>query len=166
METNNPYRVFNKLILFTAESYLTNAIEEGLSTEPLHKQIVSGIRAYMSMGKFSKVEADAMIKLGTHKFIQNLTQTEISFVVYALELMKLYIDEVPQKYRKAIYLGVSNKKLKLGRATFAISMLKLKQRDPEQYVKTKETIDQSVITAKKFFAYCEDQIVTKKGEEI
>ena len=163
---SNPYRVFNKLILFTAESYLTNAIDEGLSAEPLHKSIVSGIRAYMSMGRFSKEEAKLMIKLGEHECIQNLTKTEISFVVYALELMKLYVDNVPREYRKSIHLGVSNSKLKMGRATFAVSMLKLKQRDIKQYNETKDIIDQSVLTAKKFFLYCEDEIVNKKGKEI
>jgi len=161
-KTDNPYLVFNKLILFTAEAYLSKSVEDGLTVEPLHKKIISGIRAYMVMGRFSKEEAKLLQNLGKHKYMQDLKKTEIAFVVYALELLRLYTEEVPQQFRKNIYLGVGNRELKKGRAFFALSMLRLKQRDAEQYRETREIIDTSVLIAKKFFMYCEDQLVTKK----
>ena len=108
-KTDNPYLVFNKLILFTAEAYLSKSVEDGLTIEPLHKKIISGIRAYMVMGRFSKEETKLLQKLGEHKYMQDLKKTEIAFVVYALELLRLYTEEVPQHYRKNIYLGVGNK---------------------------------------------------------
>ncbi len=166
LSNKNPYVVFNKLMLFTAEAYLSKAIEDGLTDETIHKKIVSGIRSYMVMSRFDQEEAKILQKLGEHEYMENLKKSEIAFVVYALEILRLYIEEIPQQYRKSIYLGVSNRELKKGRAYFAINMLRLKQRDAKQYEETRIIIDESVLTAKKFFMYCENQLVTKKGEEI
>ncbi len=159
--SNNPYILFNRLILFTVEAYLTKSKEDGHTDDEMHNRLISGIRAYQTMGRFSQEEAKLLQELGETETAKKIKQKEISFVVYALELMKLWIEEVPVQYRKSIYLGVSNKKLKLGRATFAMGMLRLKKEDKERYDNLKEIIDESVINAKHFFGYFQNELVKK-----
>ena len=152
------YTLFNRLILFTTEAYLARSIEEGLTQEEFHKKLVSGIRSFMVMGRFSKEEQKLLQELGEDPIMEKIKMTEVSFVVYALELMRLWVTEVPRKVRKNIYLGVSNKKLLLGRAYFVKTMLHLKQTDEESYKEKRQIIDDSVLNAKHFFAFFEERL--------
>jgi len=156
------YKLFKKLILFTVEGYLTKAMEEGLTQEPLHKDLVSGIRSYMTFGRLSPDEAKILIELGNDEYMEKIKKIEIAFVIFAMELMRLYVTEIPREERKGIYLGVSNKKLLHGRAYFAKTMLVMKQTNPEVYKEKREIIDDSVLTAKKFFGYTFDKLVKEK----
>ena len=160
------YSTFNRLILFTAEAYFARAIEEGLTQEPLHKKIVSGIRSYMTFGRFRKEEAKLLQELGEDPIMQKIKAIEISFVIYALELLRLWVTEVPRKARKSIYLGVSNKKLLMGRATFATTMIQMKRKDEDVYKEKREIIDSSVINAKHFFSFFEEKLVKEKGIKV
>ena len=150
--------VFNKLILFTAEAYLTKSIDDGLSNEDLHRRIIGGIRAYMVMGRFSGREAAILQSIGEDEYMQDLRAREISFVVYALELLRLWVELVPKEKRKNIHIGVSDKILRKGRATFAVSMLNLKKKDEAKYKELRQIIDESVLVAKNFFYYTQEKI--------
>ena len=150
---NKMNKIHEKLVLFTIQSYMENAIKDGLTNEPLHHRIVSGVSSYKMMGRFSSAELKLVRDIGEHAFMWKIKEVQISFVVYALELLKLLVDE---GYKFDI--RVSHKKLKMGKATFAIEMLKLKNRDSESYNETKEIIDVSVLTAKQFFYYTKEQI--------
>ncbi len=150
--------LFNKMILFTSEMYLQKAIDAGFTAEPLHKQIVDGVHSYLMVGKFSGEEAKMVLEMGDDEYLKNLKEIQISWVVYALELLRLWVTEIPHQDRKAIYLGVGNKKLKLGPGVFVMSMLNLKKEDKEKYEELSALIKESKITAKKFFMYTKNQI--------
>jgi len=156
------YLTFNRLILFTVEAYLARAIEEGLTHEEFHKKLVSGIRSFMVMGRFSKEEQERLKILGEDTIMEKIKNKEVSFVVYALELMRLWVTEVPREVRKNLYLGVSNKKLLLGRAYFVKTMLHLKHTDEENYKEKRQIIDESVLNAKHFFSFFEDKLTNLK----
>ncbi len=160
------YTTFNKLILFSVEQYLSQAIEEGTSTEQLHKDIIAGIRSFMTFGRFSKEEQERLERIGEHDTIQRLKAVEVSYVIYALELLRLWVTQVPREVRRNIHLGVGNKKLMMGKASFAIHLLKLKQQDMDTYKEKKKIIDESVKTARLFFHYMleELQVETDKPE--
>ena len=146
-------KLHEKLMLFTAQLYIESAIKDGLSKEPLHHRIVSGIASYKMMRRFSADELKLAQDIGEHEYMKELKKQEISYIVYALEILKLLVDD---GYKFDI--RVSHKKLKMGKATFAISMLDLKRRDSKEYLKTKDIIDVSVLTAKKFFYYTQEHI--------
>lgn len=155
------YTLFNRLILFTVEAYIARAIEDGTTHEDFHKKLVGGIRSFMVMGRFSKKESERLQKLGEDPIMEKIKNQEISFVVYALELMRLWVTEVPREVRKNIYLGVSNKKLLLGRAYFVKTMLHLKHTDEESYKEKRQIIDESVLNAKHFFSFFEEKLTCK-----
>ena len=150
--------IFNKVILFSVEAYLSKSIADGFSDEKLHKDIVSGINSYRMMGRFSRAEQDIVSIIGTDEFIRKVTDAEFSHVIYALELLRLWVTEVPRDARKHIYLGVGNKKIKGILGIFIMSMLRLKQHDKEAYATKKELITSSKIRAKQFFFYMDKKI--------
>ena len=159
------YVIFNKLILFTAEAYISGAAKDNMQMDSIHYKIMSGVRAYMSMGRFSRDEMMYLQTLSEDPELKSITQQNIAFLVMSLELMKLWVNEVPKEFRKHIYLGVSDKRLNIGRANYAIGMLKTKQQDPERYKDLKEMIVHSSITAKRFFAYHHRKIIEERGYE-
>lgn len=149
--------IHERLVLFTVQAYLENSIKEGLTKEDLHYRIVSGISSYKMMRRFSEDELKTVRELGEHEYMQNLKDIQISHIVYALELLKLLVDD---GYK--FHIGVSMRKLKMGRATFAIDMLKLKDKNIDDYEKTKAIIDESVVVAKQFFYYTQEQLKAVK----
>lgn len=155
----NDYITFNKMILFTVEAYLSAADNQGQTKEQMHKDLISGIRGYMTFCKFSPSQRQQLTDLENDAKLNALKKQEISFIVYAMELIKLWLENVPIQHRKHIHLGVSNKKLRAGRAYFALLMLQQKQLDKNEYDKKKEIIDVSVITAKHFFSYMKERLV-------
>ena len=152
--------IFNKLILFTVESYFSKAMEEGLTSEREHRAIVGAIRGFMTFGRFSKEEAELVIAIGKEPALKAITDTNISFVVFALEILKLWVELVDKKDRP--HLNISDKRLKTGRSKFVVSMLKLKTSDPEKYTELREIINDSVITAKKFIMYTHRRLLDEE----
>ena len=158
LNVSNPYITFNKLILFTVEAYITRSIEDGLSVDPLHLRLKSAIKGYMIMSRFSKEEAEKLFEFGKDPRLQRITEQDVSFLVFALELMKLLIEDVPRNMRP--HLNISDKRLKIGRGLFVVDMLKIKKRDEKRYKEFREIIDTSVVTAKQFYAYHFEKLVT------
>ena len=144
-----PKRQHEALILFTVQAYLERSIAGGITIDLFHRQIVGAIEAWKTMRRFSIEEVKLITEIGNDEYMQKLKQQEISFIVYALELMKQWADNAGRNDT----INVSKKKLKRGRATFAIDMLSLKKRDIEKYKETKQIIDDSVVNAKHFYSY-------------
>jgi len=143
------------LILFTVMETLSKEIVDGVSTNPFNKKIVSRLKSWSTMRRFSQEEAKYLVALGEDPYMDKLKKSEISYTVYALELLKQWAND--DDYTRSA-IGISKSKLRAGRAVFAIDMLKLKQRDAEKYANTKTIIDESVIVAKKFYSYTKEQI--------
>ena len=149
---------FNKLVLFTAEAYVTRSIEDGLSVDDLHLRLMRGIRRFMILGKFSPKEAKECIEFAADPRLQKIVAQDVSFLVFSLEIMKRWVETVPKAQRKHIHLGISDNELKIGRGMFVIDMLKMKKRDPEKYAELKELIDISVVTAKHWFDFHKEKV--------
>jgi len=150
-----------KLILFTAQAYFEAALKDGTTQEPLHKKIATAIEAWKMLRRFSAKERNLVVKIGEDEYMQKLKAEGVSFVVYALELIKLWADDAD--YRKSS-INISKKRLRMGRATFAVEMLKLKQKDEEKHKELREIIDVSVLTAKNFYHYTKEKISEAKKE--
>jgi hypothetical protein len=147
-----PEIVHLKLCLFTVQAYIETELVAGKTNETLHKRIVSGIESWKIFRRFSKEEALLIAMIGEDEFMQKQKQVQIAFIVYALEILDLTIA------RYKFDFGVSRRKMRGGRAFFATAMLREKRNNPERYAELKEIIDQSVLTAKKFFDYTDNRI--------
>jgi hypothetical protein len=147
----NDFNTLNKLILFTAEAYMSNALKEGLTHDPFHQKIVNGINNYSILCKFDKEQHSKVVAFGETEIGKKLRESEFSHIIFSLQLLQMWIDRVPREQRRHIALGVSNKKLLMGRASFALDMIKLKQRDEEKYAETRQIIDEAVLMGRHFF---------------
>lgn len=146
------YTTFNKMLLFTAGAYMENALAEGLTKDPFHRKLASGINSYKTLCKFSAEEFYKVKAFGETEVAKKVVESEFSHIIFALQLLQMWVDEIPHQHRKHIYLGVSNKKLLMGRASFAVDMLELKKRDKEKYDETRAIIDDGVVKGKHFFS--------------
>ena len=154
--------LFNKVILFTAEAYISQSIKDGMPIDPIHRKIQNGVKAYLAVGRFNKEEAQYLHKLGEDERIKKIMATDIAFVVFALEIMKMWVEQIPKSDRKGIYLGINDNKLRIGKANYAVDMLKTKRSHPEVYTEMRELIDTTSITAKHFFAFYYEKILENK----
>lgn len=153
----NPYIVFNKLILFTVTEYLEKAKAEGLTGEPFHNEIIGAISKYKTFAKFSVKEARIIIKMGESEAMHRIKEQQISWVVYALELLKLWVEAVPKKYRP--HLNISDERLRTGRSKFVMAMIRLKSADPKEHAHKQNIMNDSTVTAKKYLMYTHEQLV-------
>ena len=112
---------------------------------------------------FDDDEAKFMKTLETEHF-KKMMEPEISYLVFCLELARLWYKDVPKDKRP--HTGISGKKLLLGSRLYVIDMLKLKKENNEKYRETKELINQTNIVARKFYEYMKTNCVDKYyGEE-
>ena len=147
----NKYDTFNKAILYTIDSYIRASIKDGLEPSPLHFRIMGATKAYMTFNPLHKEDISALKSLAGNESLKRITSVKVSFLVYTLELIKQFIEQVPKEYRP--FLNISDKKLIIGRGSFAVGMLKLKQKDKEKHAELTEIINDRIVTAKHFFDF-------------
>lgn len=150
--------LFNALLLFTAQIYIQHDIDDGFNQSSRDRKIVAGVEAYRQMGRFSKEEHAIIKDIGEHEFMEKLKNQTVSRTVVALELLKLWVETTSRESRKNIHLGVGNRKLRAGAATFAIDLLKMKKTDIDKYNRTKNIVNDSKVNAKLYFSYVQEHI--------
>lgn len=155
----NKYDTLNKVILYTIKSYIEKSIEEGLEPSPLHFRLLGATRVFKRENPINDDDREAMKQIRESEELQRIVKTDVSFLVYTLELIKQYVEQVPKEYRPM--LNISDKKLIIGRGSFAVGMLQLKQRDAEKHAELTEIINDSIVTAKHFFSFHMRELIEK-----
>ncbi len=141
------YTLLNKVTLFTALEYFEAHRAETELPKKAEK-IYSALKMYQILHNFKPSEV--RIILSESDEIKKITARPVSYIVFALHLLKLWSEAVPKQSRD---LAISDKHLKYSRAIFMEDMLKLKMKDEETYQKKKEVIDDSIKVAEDFFSY-------------
>jgi len=146
----NPNDLHTALVLFTAASYLEEALKDGTSGEEFHRQVVTAIEGWKTFRRFSDEEVKLLQDMGKDEVMEKIKRIEISFVCYALTLLQLLANDTE---KRNVVLNVSKKKLMRGDSIFVVPMLQTKKSDPEKYDRLKRIIDESRINAKTFYHY-------------
>ena len=149
-------KLFQKVILFTIEAYLDDINPKDTYNYPFMLKIRTAIRGYLVWHKMSPEEADKVISTGKHEFMEKLTHQQIDRTIYALELLYLYIKEIPKRERAN--LNISDEKIKLAKAGLVTDVLKLKHKNTETGARIKEIVKESRVTAKQYYAYLEENL--------
>ena len=150
------YNTLNKLVLYTVNRYIGSAIEDGLEPSQLHYRIKFATKVFMENNPLTEEDMEIISKISSDEDFKKILSTQVSFLVFVLELMKLWVDTVPKEHRPN--LNINDKKLRIGRAMFALSMLELKQKDKDKHEELSSVIQDSVLTAKHFFSYHEKAV--------
>ena len=148
---NNSYNTLNKLILTTVNRYIETSIKDGLEPHTLHHRLKFATHVFMENNPLTKEDIEVVKRISSDEDFKKIISQDVSFLVFVLELMKQWVNEIPKEYRPN--LNISDKKLNVGRAMFALSMIELKQRDKDKHEELRKVIDDSVIVAKHFFGY-------------
>jgi hypothetical protein len=151
------YTLLNKVVLYTANRYIDSSIKEGLEPSVLHHRLKFAAKVFMERNPLTKEDMDVISKVSSDEDFQAIIGGQVSFLVFVLELVKLWVDAVPKESRPL--LNISDKKLRIGRAMFAIEMLQLKKTNIFKHEGLTAVINDSVSTAKAFFEYHERMTV-------
>jgi hypothetical protein len=108
----------------------------------------------MTFHRFSPEEYTEVMKIADTEFMKNMINIEVDRTIFALELLYLYVKDIPKKDRAN--LNISDKKLLNSKVELITDMLKLKQRNPDGYERIKEIVDDSRIAAKSYFGFIEN----------
>lgn len=152
----NPYTIFNRVALFTVQEYL-NRYKESAMLEEVHGKLRTAIGGYLIFHKFNKDQAKQVVKVTTSDEFKKICDHQISDIVFALEFIKLWVEDIPKQHRP--HLGIADHRLVMGRGTFAIAMIMMKKQDESKHAEKRQIIDDSVITAKHVYAYLKKEFV-------
>ena len=145
------YETLNKIVLFISQDYIQKTVDDGALIPDIMYRLKSSIAGYKKFHMFSEQEAKDVLKLAKSEEIDGIMSKKVSFIVFAMELMKLWQKEVPKRYRP--HLNISDKHFKLGGKVFWKQMMALKHSDAEDYDHKSSVIDDSISVANKFFNY-------------
>ena len=155
----NKYDLLNKSILYTVNRYIESACSEGLEPSKLHCDIRFATKVFMTSNALTEYDMEGISKIAKDEEFGKVINRSVSFYMFTLELMKLWVENIPKEYRPM--LNISDKRLSKGRAMYAISMLRLKQKDSEKYNEMSAIINDSIDTAKDFFEYHVNNVVVE-----
>ena len=131
--------------------YIDKMRQEDVELPEILSRLKVAIVGYKAHNKFTKEEADFILKCKNDEKLRSIINVEISHLVFILTLIKLWVELIPKKDRPI--LNISDKKLIKGKAEYALLMLKLKHSDEKAYKEKKVIIDKSVNTAEAFIDY-------------
>jgi len=143
-----------KLVLFTIEAYLDEINDETTYNYPFMIKLRTAIRGYMQFHKFSPDEYAVVKDIADTEFMKSMVDVEVDRTIFSLELLYLYVKEIPKKDRAN--LNISDKKLLGAKVDLVMDMLKLKKDRPDSYLRVKEIVTDSRIAAKKYFMFIEE----------
>lgn len=145
------YNVLNKVVLFIAQDYIERTVADDHKVPSILIRLKGAVAGYKLFHMFSYDEAQTVIKMAKSEDIDNIMSKEVSFTIFTMELMKLWILNVPREHRP--HLNISDKHFKIGGKMFWKQMIALKTEDSESYNLKTSIIDDSCSVAKEFFDY-------------
>ena len=154
----NKQSMFNNIILFTILDYIEKQVED---TETYQRdfmlRILSSLRGYRIMHKFSKEEAIYITEFGKKEEFQKVKDIEVDYAIYSISLLNRWLDVTDKKNRP--HLNISPNKIRKLESNLVMDMLRLKQRNTESYAKVKEIVNDSKLTAKKFVWLLQEELL-------
>ncbi len=154
----NKQSMFNKVILFTCLEYIEKQVEnKDTYRRDFMVRILSSLRSYRVMHRFSKEEAIYIAEFGKKEEFQKIKEKEVDYAIYSISLINLWLDIVDKKDRPV--LNISPVKIKQLQSNLVMDMLKLKQRDKGSYSVVKEIVFDSQLTAKIFIGLLEKELL-------
>ena len=148
-------QVLNKVVLFVVQDYLQRTAEE-TELPPILYRLKASIQGYKSFHMFSIEEATQVLEISKDAKLLAIMDKEVSFLVFAMEVMKLWTEDVDKKNRP--HLNISDKHFRLGGKHFWKQMMVLKKTDSEEYEEKTEVIDTSIDVAREFYKYHKEKL--------
>jgi len=139
--------MIHKLIFANIHNFIEQ--DDTAHLPPIVYRIQTKCRMYTINHPMTQEEAHLALSFMDDPKFKEIVDREVSFIIVALELMRLYIEKVDN----ATTLNINKGKLLMSYRIFVEGMLTLKQIDRERYEEKRKTIDDSKDMALALFSY-------------
>ncbi len=143
--TNKQINLLNRICAAQIYIWTESALEESKNIPDILLKIKPRVYASVVINRFDNEERKFIESIAKSDKIEALKQNQTSAVIQALEVLKLWTEDIPKE--KRINLNVSDKKLVVGKNHYLMDMLKLKKMNKDVYTETKDVIDKSMENA-------------------
>jgi len=157
----NKYDFLNRTVLAQSFIWVQNHIDkrDGELPDICYKIKTAGYNS-LHINRFSNEEAKLLEEITTSEEFNPIRNTDISLVVMALEVMRLWIEDVPKNKRPLI--NINDKKLLRGKNEYLMYMLAVKKSNPDIYQEQKDIIETTSANAQRWYNHMKDKLA--KGE--
>jgi len=161
---DNKYKLFTKVVLAMINQYVTahQKGNDGEVPDVLLKVSTKGF-AVRAINGFTDKEVETLMEIEKDPEFKEIKSREISYLIMSLIILKKWVELVPKNQRPI--MNISDKKMSIGKAQYAIHMLKAKQLKPEMYEKEKGIIEETETTANDWFAYFQNRLLQENEDE-
>ncbi len=144
IEMMNKYDLLNRTVLAQSNLWIQNHLDEkpGEEIPAICYKIKTAGYNSLHINRFSSEEAKLLKEATNSEEFKPIRETDISLIIMPLEVMKLWVEDVPKEHRPTI--NISDKKLLMGKNTYFSYMLEIKKSYPKMYKDQKEIIDRTV----------------------
>lgn len=151
MSQLSKYALLNKVLLANIKYWLEEEEKNNTTLPEIAIKLKSFAKRYLLIHHgFTQDEIDFMKTIETDHF-KKMLEPEISYLVFCLELARLWYQDIPKEGRPVINIG--RKHMLRGSRLYVVDMLKLKKEDEEKYKELRSILDDTRLVSRKFYEY-------------
>lgn len=121
-----------------------------------HKLKFEGYKS-KTINRFDESEADILREIGDREDFQELKTKPISLIVMALEVVRIWVEDIPAEER-CVKMNISDKKLLIGKNIYFRYMMGAKRRNKELYDNQKKIIEETSTHAQSWYNYMKEAL--------
>ena len=150
--TKSNVETLNKIVMFTIDTYIAGMKDNKEVLPPILERVAIALAGMRHTRPFTQNEASKVIMFGKDKELTDIVNKPVSHIIFILELLKLWIEDIPRNKRPLF--NISDKKMSVpARSIVTMQMLKLKKSDGDTHAEKKQIIMDSESVAKEFYEY-------------
>ena len=156
--------LFNRFILAHLHLWVSKSTEDKSITytpEFSYRLRTAGFNSKAING-FDDSEVDLIKKLGTEPDFEVLKKKEISLLVMAPQIAKLWVEDIPREDRPNI--NISDKKMIVGKKHYVMELLKMEVKGSSIYDNQKAIVEETAVHALLWYNYTRKYIQENYNE--
>jgi len=145
--------LFNRLVLAHCWLWIQKHIddEDKLYTPDFAYRLKTAGYNSRAIHGFHSEEIDLLDELGKEPEFEKITKGEISLLVMALELAKIWAEDIPKDQRPNI--NISDKKLLVGKKHYVMELLNMRVKGAKNYDDQKAIVEDTALHSKIWYNY-------------
>jgi hypothetical protein len=156
--------LFNAIMMAHIYKYMEIGIEDiGKSDEipNIVYRIKQQAYNHTVINRLNSKDAKYIDSLTDDKLREVMSQ-ELSFIMFALHLTKIYTEKTPEEYKRV--WNINEKDLRSGTSLWVVPMIQLKKKDEKLYNQYKELIEKSKKIAEFFYDFMYNKLIKKDDD--
>ncbi len=161
----NDYDLLNRVVLASCYLWIQNHLNErpkGDIPDICFKIKTAGYNS-LHINRFSQEEAELLKTITHSEEFKPIKDTNISLIVMPLEVMRIWIANVPKDKRPI--LNINDHKLVRGKHNYLEYMMDIKKKHPEMYEKQKHIIDVTAKNAESWYKHMVEKCYNDRLKE-